>query len=71
MVVPNSCKTLKTVQYNLFGEEIVTGEECIGCQKNDVNKHNGIYCEIMDWDKNKKVKLWHSVIQQSYLARPC
>lgn len=56
MVVPNSCKTLKTVQYNLFGEEIVTGEECIGCQKNDVNKHNGIYCEIMDWDKNKKVK---------------
>lgn len=56
MVVPNSCKTLKTIQYNLFGEEIVTGEECIGCQKNDVNKHNGIYCEIMDWDKNKKVK---------------
>ena len=56
MVVPNSCKTLKTVQYNLFGEEIVTGEECIGCQKNDVNKHNGIYCEIMDWKKNKKVK---------------
>ena len=56
MVVPNSCKTLKTVQYNLFGEEIVTGEECIGCQKNDVNKHNGIYCEIMDWDKDKKVK---------------
>ena len=56
MVVPNSCKTLKTVQYNLFGEEIVTGEECIGCQKNDVDKHNGIYCEIMDWDKNKKVK---------------
>lgn len=56
MVVPNSCKTLKTVQYNLFGEEIVTGEECIGCQKNDINKHNGIYCEIMDWDKNKKVK---------------
>lgn len=56
MVVPNSCKTLKTVQYNLFGEEIVTGVECIGCQKNDINKHNGIYCEIMDWDKNKKVK---------------
>lgn len=56
MVVPNSCKTHKTVQYNLFGEEIVTGEECIGCQKNDANKHNGIYCEIMDWDKNKKVK---------------
>ena len=56
MVVPNSCKTLKTVQYNLFGEEIVRGEECIGCQKNDVNKHNGIYCEIMDWEKNKKVK---------------
>ena len=56
MVVPNSCKTLKTIQYNLFGEEIVTGEECIGCQKNDINKHNGIYCEIMDWEQNKKIK---------------
>lgn len=56
MVVPNSCKTLKTVKYNLFGEEIVTGEECIGCIKNNINKHNGIYCEIMDWGKNKKVK---------------
>ena len=56
MVVPNSCRIHKTIQYNLFGEEIATGEICIGCQKNDINKHNGIYCEIMDWGKNKKVK---------------
>lgn len=56
MVVPFSCKTeiIKTV--NLFGEEEVTGYECLGCKKNDIHNHNGKYCNIMDWEKNKKIK---------------
>lgn len=57
-VVPMSCKTITREEndnlYTLMGEEkkIIT-EECIGCKKDKIKKHNGIYCYIMDWDKNK------------------
>lgn len=54
-VIPNSCHNEKVVEYLLWGEE--THEEyCEGCRKNNRNKHNGIYCYIMDWEKNKRVK---------------
>ena len=26
------------------------------CKKNNPKKHNGIYCYVMDWETNKKVK---------------
>jgi len=55
-VIPNSCKTDMRVDVNLFGEEIVTGTECYGCQKDNPYKHNGIYCKIMNWEKGKKIK---------------
>lgn len=54
-VIPNSCHNSTTVNYTLFGEE--THEEvCEGCKKNNPKKHNGIYCYVMDWETNKKVK---------------
>ena len=54
-VIPNSCHNSKVVNYTLFGEE--THEEvCEGCKKNNPKKHNGIYCYVMDWETNKKVK---------------
>ena len=54
-VIPNSCHNEKIVEYLIWGEE--THEEyCEGCRKNNRNKHNGIYCYIMDWGKNKRVK---------------
>lgn len=54
-VIPNSCHNEKIVEYLIWGEE--THEEyCDGCRKNNRNKHNGIYCYIMDWEKNKRVK---------------
>lgn len=54
-VIPNSCHNEKIVEYLIWGEE--THEEyCEGCRKNNRNKHNGIYCYIMDWEKNKRVK---------------
>lgn len=54
-VIPNSCHNETIVEYFLWGEE--THEEyCDGCRKNNRNKHNGIYCYIMDWEKNKRVK---------------
>lgn len=55
-VIPNSCKTDMRVDVNLFGEEVVTGTECYGCQKDNPFQHNGIYCKIMDWEKGKKIK---------------
>lgn len=48
-VVPNSCKATEHHEIDLFGGEIVTKETCPGCQKNDIHKHNGIYCKIKDW----------------------
>lgn len=54
-VIPNSCHNEKIVEYLIWGDE--THEEyCEGCRKNNRNKHNGIYCYIMDWEKNKRVK---------------
>lgn len=54
-VIPNSCHNETIVEYFLWGEE--THEEyCEGCRKNNRNKHNGIYCYIMDWEKSKRVK---------------
>lgn len=54
-VVPNSCKSIDEIVYTLFGEEHHK-VECLGCKTNDPNKHNGIYCYIMDWSTNKRVK---------------
>ena len=54
-VIPNSCHNEIVTEYLIWGEE--THEEyCEGCRKNNRNKHNGIYCYVMDWEKNKKVK---------------
>ena len=61
-VVPFSCKNVKSTRYvmtNIFGEEEVLGEpekKCPGCVKNNIYEHNGKYCYIMDWEKNKKVR---------------
>ena len=54
-VIPESCHNEKVVTYLLWGEE-VHEEFCEGCKKNNRNKHNGIYCYIMDWEKKRKVK---------------
>ena len=54
-VIPNSCHNSTVVNYTLFGEEMHE-EICEGCKKNNHKKHNGIYCFIMDWETNKKVK---------------
>lgn len=53
-VIPNSCHKQETLQLSLFDEP--KAEECEGCKTNNPNKHNGIYCYVMDWDASKKVK---------------
>ena len=54
-VIPNSCHNETVVEHLIWGEERHE-EYCEGCRKNNRNKHNGIYCYIMDWEKNKRVK---------------
>lgn len=55
-VVPGSCSDKVSKEYNLFGEETVTVEKCKGCEKDDITKHNGIYCLIRDWSANKTIR---------------
>jgi len=53
-VIPYSCKN--GIEYNetLFGtEEIKT--ECLGCKKDSIKSHNGIYAKTMNWDTNKPI----------------
>lgn len=47
-VVPNSCGESRDVILDLFGtrEEV---SQCEGCLKDDIRRHNGIYCQIKDW----------------------
>jgi hypothetical protein len=54
-VIPNSCNNQKVVVNTLFGEEIVN-TKCEGCVNNKLNKHNGIYVYVMDWNTNRKRK---------------
>lgn len=56
MVIPNSCQVNKKTKPDLFGEDFTFGGECPGCQKGDIRLHNGTYCLVMDWEKNKKIK---------------
>jgi len=53
-VIPNSCHKQESLQMSMFDEP--KPEECEGCLKNNRNRHNGIYCYVMDWEENKKVK---------------
>ncbi len=58
-VVPNSCIKTKNqpMQYSFFEEDnVVKEEDCIGCVKNNIHKHNGVYCKVMDWGKGKAIK---------------
>lgn len=52
-VVPNSCGERTWTKTDLFGI-IERHESCVGCQKNDIFKHNGTYCLIKDWHTTDK-----------------
>jgi hypothetical protein len=54
-VIPESCEDTDNGQLQLFGDE-PEKRPCEGCAKNDPLLHTGIYCMIMDWKEDKKVK---------------
>lgn len=49
-VIPNSCKTITQGQISLFNG--LVEKECLGCKKNNIYEHTGIYCKIKDWKTN-------------------
>lgn len=57
-VVPYSCHSVKLEdrQLSLMGIQNAPLKvvPCPGCEKNDMLKHNGIYCRIFDWTNYKK-----------------
>ena len=62
-VIPNSCHSQKPIQMSLFGDE--PEEPCIGCVKNSIKQHNGIYCKIKDWTTGRANKLVNLIGRKS------
>ena len=53
-VVPDSCHDKIEVSGGLFEERKERIIPCIGCEKENIRQHNGIYCLIRDWPNDKK-----------------
>lgn len=49
-VVPNSCIDLLKENYDLFGNAEIETIKCKGCDSPNIMLHNGIYCNVMDWE---------------------
>lgn len=54
-VIPESCKNERITTFTLFGNKI-DGIECYGCKKGNIQRHNGIYSKIMNWETNRAIK---------------
>ena len=55
-VVPYSCVNETSIQPDLFGDVEETLLVCSGCRSGNIEAHNGIYCKIKDWSKNRVIK---------------
>lgn len=55
-VIPNSCHEDVHVEETLFGDGVEVRIPCKGCDSDDIRRHNGIYCKIMDWDTGKPIR---------------
>ncbi len=54
-IVPGTCHEEVRVEGGLFGDDDEIRTPCPGCEKDDIRRHNGTYCKIMDWSKGKAV----------------
>lgn len=54
-VIPKSCKD-ETIEISDFFETRTEIKKCKGCETQNIKSHNGIYCNIMDWDIEKPIK---------------
>ncbi len=55
-VIPNSCHDDIEEVPSLFGDGEQIIRPCKGCETDDIRRHNGIYCKIMDWETGKPVR---------------
>lgn len=55
-VVPDSCADKMVIEQDLFAGTIEKVIPCEGCMKDDIHRHNGIYCLIRDWGSKKKIR---------------
>ncbi len=55
-VVPCSCHEDKIIQYSFDGKEDFKVKPCPGCKNKDIKLHNGVLCNIMDWDIGQPIK---------------
>lgn len=55
-VIPNSCHDDVHIEPSLFGDGEEVRIPCKGCETDDIRRHNGIYCKIMDWETGKPIK---------------
>lgn len=53
-VVPYSCQSKSITTVNLFGETETKKATCNGCNSDEIKRHNGVYCLIMDWSSIDK-----------------
>jgi hypothetical protein len=65
-VVPMSCQHESKVilgEWTLFEKkpDVIEQNECEGCKYHRINKHNGKYVKIMDWQQNKVIKFFELV----------
>lgn len=65
-VVPGTCHSNRIVTYDMFSGETEEVTPCMGCTKNDIKKHNGVYCIIRDWTlpEGKQTLTYVSMIKQ-------
>lgn len=54
-VVPNSCKD-EIVEISDIFETKTEIKKCKGCEKQNMKQHNGIYCNIMDWEIGEPIR---------------
>lgn len=50
-VVPCSCVEKEERLPDLFCDDVVNKVVCEGCAKGDIDRHNGLYCKIKDWNQ--------------------
>ncbi|MCR4613112.1 MAG: restriction endonuclease subunit M [Bacteroidaceae bacterium] len=55
-VVPDSCKNgVIEIVPSLF-DDLEQRIDCMGCQLDDIRRHNGTYCMIRDWENDKELR---------------
>lgn len=54
-VIPNSCKD-EIIDISDFFETKTEIKKCKGCETQNIKSHNGIYCNIMDWEIEKPIR---------------